>query len=138
MMHNRQHSTESTDISSQQAKVIAALIKGESVTHATREAGVDRTTFYLWRRSDPAFEAELNRAKREQVEAIRAQLHPLVDTAVSTVREVLTGHDVPAAVRLKAAVTVLQAFGAQTPAPIGETDPEKIRQMQQFDVLACL
>jgi hypothetical protein len=63
---------------------------------------------------------------------------PLVDTAVSTVREVLTGHDVPAAVRLKAAVTVLQAFGAQTPAPIGETDPEKIRQMQQFDVLACL
>jgi hypothetical protein len=62
----------------------------------------------------------------EQVEAIRAQLHTLVDTAVSPVREILAGSDVPAGVRLKAAVIVLGAFKAQVPGPIGTTDPKRL------------
>ena len=45
------------------------------------------------------------------MDAMRAQLRGLADTAVSTVREMLTGMDVPAGVRLKAALAVLQSVG---------------------------
>jgi hypothetical protein len=58
---------------------------------------VDRSTFYLWLKSDTAFEAELNRAKREQRDALRAQLRELTGVAMSTVREMVIGPDFPQA-----------------------------------------
>lgn len=123
MKRNQQHSTKSTpELAPHQADVIAALMRGASVTDATRQANVDRTTFYLWIKSDVIFQAELNRAKQEQAEAMRAQLRGLADAAVSTVREMLTGADVPAGVRLKAALAVLQATGTFDPQDAGTTD----------------
>jgi hypothetical protein len=43
---------------------------GATVTNATKQANVDRTTFYRWLKSDATFLAQLNRAQQEQVEAI--------------------------------------------------------------------
>ena len=132
MKRNQQHSTKSTpELAPHRADVIAALMRGASVTDATREANVDRTTFYLWLKSDAAFQAELNRAKQEQAEAMRAQLRGLADAAVSTVREMLTGADIPAGVRLKAALTVLQAMGTLEPQEGATTDPEDIERDQK-------
>ena len=132
MKRNQQHSTKSTpELSPHQADVITALMGGASVTDATRQANVDRTTFYLWIKSDAVFQAELNRAKQEQAEAMRAQLRGLADAAVSTVREMLTGADIPAGVRLKAALTVLQATGTLEPQDSGTTDPEDIERVQR-------
>jgi AcrR family transcriptional regulator len=129
MRRNQRNSTESTTrLARQQADVIAALMRGASVTDATREANVDRTTFYLWLKSDAAFQAELNRAKQEQAEAMRAQLRGLADVAVSTIREMLTGADVPAGLRLKAALAVLQTTGMLKAEEIGTTDPESIER----------
>jgi AcrR family transcriptional regulator len=136
MRRNQQNSTESTaELGHEQTAVIMALMGGATVTDATKQANIDRTTFYLWLRSDAIFQAELNRAKQEQMDAMRAQLRGLADTAVSTVREMLTGTDVPAGVRLKAALAVLQGVGAQDPEPIGGVDPAKIEselQRQSF------
>ena len=127
MGRTQQKSTESTaELGPQQAEVIAALMRGATVTDATKQANVDRTTFYFWLRSDATFQAELNRARREQIDAMRAQLRGLADTAVSTVREMLNGADVPAGVRLKAALAVLQSVGTLEPEPIGKVDPQKI------------
>jgi AcrR family transcriptional regulator len=127
MRANQQTSTESTPgLSAQQADVITALMRGATVTDATKQANVERTTFYLWLRSDANFQAELNRARQEHMDAMRAQLRGLADTAVSTVREMLSGADVPAGVRLKAALAVLQSVGTLEPEPIGKTDPQKI------------
>ena len=135
MRRNQQNSTASTpELAPQQAAVITALVRGATVTDATRQAGVDRTTFYLWLRSDATFQAELNRAKQEQMDAMRAQLRGLAETAVSTVREMLTGADVPAGVRLKAALAVLQGMGTLEPEDIGETDPAVIKEEQMFDL----
>jgi hypothetical protein len=132
MKKNQQHSTESTtELARHQAEVITALMRGASVTDATRQANVDRTTFYLWIKSDAVFQAELNRAKQEQAEAMRAQLRGLADAAVSTVREMLTGADIPAGVRLKAALTVLQAMGTLEPQEGATTDPEDIERDQK-------
>jgi hypothetical protein len=128
MSRTRRNSTESTnELARQQTSVIADLVRGATVTDATRQAGVDRSTYYLWLRSDATFEAELNRAEREQIDAMRAQLGGLADAAVSTIREMLTGADVPAGLRLKAALAVLQATGALE-SGVGATDPEAIEQ----------
>jgi hypothetical protein len=132
---SQQKSTESTvELEPQQAEVIAALVRGATVTDATKQASVDRTTFYLWLRTDAAFQAELNRAKQEQADNKRAQLQGLAETAVSTVREMLTGSDVPAGVRLKAALAVLQSAGALDREAIGKTDPAAIKAEKMFDL----
>ena len=124
MRQRQQNSTESTvALVPQQTEVIMALVRGATVTDATRQANIDRTTFYLWLKSDANFLAELNRAKKEQTDAIRAQFRDLADSAVSTVREMLTRTDVPPAVRLRAALAVI---GTLTAEPIGETDPKRI------------
>ena len=135
MRRNPQKSTESTpEIEPEQAEVITALIRGATITDATRRANVDRSTFYLWLKSDAAFEAELNRAKREQRDALRAQFRELAEVAMSTVRAMLTGPDVPPAVRLRAAIAVLQSVGTLEPEEIGETDPAAIRERRQFNL----
>ena len=139
MKKNRQFSTESTAVlAQQQTAVISALIGGATVTDATKAANVDRTTFYLWQKTDACFQAELNRAKHEQMKAMHAQLLGLADTAVSTVREMLNGPNVPAGVRLKAALAVLQSVGALEPEPIGKVDPKKIANDMFMDTLTDL
>jgi hypothetical protein len=66
------------------------------------------------------------------MDAMRAQLRGLADTEVSTVRDMLTGTDVPAGVRLKAALAVLQSVGTLEPEAIGWVDPAKIEfELQQ-------
>jgi hypothetical protein len=128
MKRNRQNATESTlEIAPQQAEVIMALARGATVTDATKQANVDRTTFYLWRKSDVTFQVELNRAKQEQVDALRTKLQALADPALFTIREMLNGRDIPAGVRLKAALAVLQSIGTLKPEQIGDTDPDAIR-----------
>ena len=67
-------------------------------------AGVDRSTVYRWMGSDPVFAAELNRARRDQAEAIRGELRDLAAEAVRTLRHLVTSQYVPPAVRLRAAV----------------------------------
>ena len=139
MRRNPQKSTKSTpEIEPEQAEVITALVRGATITDATRRANVDRSTFYLWLKSDAAFEAELNRAKREQRDALRAQLRELAGVAMSTVREMLTGPDVPPVVRLRAAIAVLQSVGTLEPEEIGETDPAAIWERRQFTLAGLL
>jgi AcrR family transcriptional regulator len=104
-MDNRQKSTEST-LATEQAEVIASLVSGATVTAATKAAGVGRSTFYLWMKSDADFVAELNRAQKERETAVRAQLDSLADAALDALREMLDP-DTPPAVRLKAALQIL-------------------------------
>jgi AcrR family transcriptional regulator len=108
-MNDQQNSTESTrGLRPHQAEVIAALMHGATVTDAAERANVDRTTFYLWLRSDSKFQAELDRARQEQTDAMRARLRGLAAMAVSTLEEMLTDMNVPPGVRLKAALAILQ------------------------------
>jgi transposase-like protein len=107
----QQNSTQST-LTPKQIEVIEALASGASVTDAARRAGVDRSTVYLWMRDDDNFEAELSLARRECADTMRARLRELAEDAVKAVRELMTGTDVSAAVRLRAALSVLQGLGA--------------------------
>jgi hypothetical protein len=134
MRTNQQNSTKSTaTLTQQQWEMIAALVRGATVTDATKQANVDRTTFYLWLKSDATFVAELNRAKQEQTDAIRAQLRGLADTAMATLREMLIGAEISPGVRLKAALSVLQSLGSLEPEPIGKTEPDQVETQQFLD-----
>jgi hypothetical protein len=57
---------------------------------------------------------------------------------MSTIREMLTGPDVPPGVRLRAAIAVLQSMGTLEPEEIGETDPAAIRERRQFNLAGLL
>lgn len=121
----QRNSTDST-LTRQQVEVISALVRGESVTDATRAANVDRTTYYLWRQ-ESCFVAELNRAKRESVDAMRGELRGLSNLAAVAIREILTGTEIPPGVRLKAAMAVLAATGSLEPEVIGPGTPGGVR-----------
>jgi hypothetical protein len=131
-----QKSTESTArVSQNQAAFIAALMKGASVTDAAKQANVDRSTYYLWVRSDPNFVAELNQAKQERLDWVHAQIRDLVPASVATIKDALTGPDVPWPVRVKVAFTVLQIAGAVEPEEIGDTNPKRIASTQVFEAM---
>lgn len=131
-MAKPQNSTNSTTaLTQQQSELIVALVAGATITDAAQKAGCDRGTYYQWLR-DPEFEAELNRAKLERANVLRTQIRDLADTAVSTLREMLTGTDIPPGIKLKAALTVLQCSCTLTPETVGLTDASQIRLAETY------
>jgi len=108
---SRQNSTVST-LEPNQLAVIEALVSGSSITEAAQKAGVHRATLYNWRKTSPEFDNQLALAQRECADTLRAQLRGLADDAVKVVRETMTDTKISPAVRLKAALSVLQSLGA--------------------------
>jgi hypothetical protein len=103
-----------------QYRAIGALLAGSTVTDAAKSAGVSRATVHRWLAGDPDFMAAYNMARREAAEALRQRLRGMGHEAVEALRELLTDRDTPPAVRLRAAMEVLQV--AASP-PGGPTDP---------------
>jgi uncharacterized protein YdbL (DUF1318 family) len=130
--YSKETKSSTAPLTSQQSLVIMARVQGATVTEATQQANIDRTTYYLWLKN-PNFEAELNRAKKDLTDARRAKLQDLAETATSTLKELLTGTDVPANIRLKAAITVLGSLGTLEREPGGEIDPERIKMAHLLD-----
>ena len=113
-----------TELTVSQCSAVAALVVSSSVTDAASRAGVDRSTVHRWLADDPRFVAALNQAKRDALDAIRSQVRAGASEAVQVVRDILASHEVGPAVRLKAALALLQSVGALAPDVIGPTDPE--------------
>jgi hypothetical protein len=72
-----------------------------------------------WLRGEPECIAELNRAKSFRTERLRAEVRPLASDATATLRELVSGPDVPPPVRLRASLAILQAVDAVKVEPIG-------------------
>ncbi|MBV9039284.1 MAG: helix-turn-helix domain-containing protein [Acidobacteriaceae bacterium] len=117
-------------LQTQKMEVIAALMRGSNVADATKEVGVDRSTFYLWSKTDSAFVAELNRQKSEHAQTLRNQIRDLVPEAIKTMRDLLTNTETPAVVRLKTAMTILESACSLKPENFGSLDAEEIQQMR--------
>jgi hypothetical protein len=84
-------------------------------------------------KTDAYFVAELNRAREERADALRAQFSELAAEASNVVSDLLRSEDTPAAVRLKAALCVLRAVGALGSRAIGLTDPDAIEEIWKQD-----
>lgn len=117
------------DLSQRQQAAINALLRGSTMTDAAKKAKVDRTTLYRWI-EDPEFEAVYNRERRDLQATLRRQMSLLAEEAVDTVRNLLTSEEVPASVRLRAAMTVLERNQLRSDQH-GPTDPEKVRRLRE-------
>jgi hypothetical protein len=122
-----------TDLAPAQGRAVAALASGATLAAAAVAAGVSRPTVYAWIDTVPAFTAELNRARAEQHESIRGELRDLATAAVRTLRELVESPATPPAVRLRAALAVLESVRAEA---IGPTDPADIEHANQSRELA--
>jgi hypothetical protein len=113
---------------------VLSLLAGSTMTAAAADAGVGRTTIYRWCNQDPQFIAVLNQLRAELAESVLAEVRALGPRAVQVLRQLLVGRRVPAAVRLRAALEVLEVLREQR---LGPTDEEQARRaIAQDRVLA--
>lgn len=113
-----QHATEfdaisHLNISPTQAKVVAALARGGTITRAARATGVHRTTIHNWFRNEPEFKAAVQLAQREFITTLADSVRELGDLAIDALRDVLI-HGA-STTRLKAALAVLERAGSTNP-----------------------
>jgi hypothetical protein len=121
---------EASSLTPNQLKAIEALMRGASISGAAAAAGVDRTTVHRWLRDDVEFLAAYNAARRDLADGIQGELRGLAGDAVRTIRKVMRSPKSPAAVRLKAALTVLETMGGMVTESIGPTDADAIRDQR--------
>jgi hypothetical protein len=97
-----------SDLNAKDQLLAASLARGSSQAQAAREAGLaDRTV--RRRLADPDFVQLVVDARDEHVMRTTDRLASLTDKAVDTLDELVTAEDVPANVRLRAALGILNA-----------------------------
>ena len=90
-------------------------------------AGCESEAVAEWLRDDPEFIAGLNRAKLFRRERLRADVLSLASDAMATLRELVSGSDVPPSVRLRASLAILEAADALKVEDIGPTTAEAVQ-----------
>jgi AcrR family transcriptional regulator len=79
-----------------------------SVSAAARAAGVHRTTIHHWQRTSKEFSAAVDQARREFTESLADDMLDLAWAAIRALEDLISNPKTPPAVRLKAALAVLQ------------------------------
>ncbi len=100
-------------VSPQQFDVICALSSGATITAAAEAAGIHRNTIVNWRRNSPPFQHAFAHAQYDRALFFREKTEGLVDLAFQTLQAILVDPGTPAAVRLKAALAIINT--ASTP-----------------------
>ena len=113
-----------------QQQVLQALVAGESISAAAKEAGIHRSTVHLWTQKHADFARALLAARHHRVEFLLDELGSLADLALDTFRHILSDEQAPASVRLKAAMEIVKLVEAQRPS-VRETTIAEV----QFDRL---
>ena len=80
-----------------------------------------------WLRDDPEFIAGLNRTKSFQRDRLRADVLSLASDAMATLRELVSGPNVPPSVRLRASLAILDAANALKAEELGPTSAEGVQ-----------
>ena len=102
-------------LSPKQLEVLAHLAAGLTVTRAARKASIHRSTIYLWLKQCPAYRAALETHLNIFSEAMTDRLRELHLQAIDALEDSLCGPESTPAVRLRAALYILEGSGAQSP-----------------------
>jgi hypothetical protein len=86
----------------------------------------DLETAAEWLQGDPEFVAALNRAKSFRRERLRAEVRSMASDAMATLRELVSGPDVPPSVRLRASLAIIQAADALNIEAIGPMSADAV------------
>lgn len=117
-MQTTSPSTKFTPLTPLQMQVVQSLASGSSVSAAAEQAGLHRSTIYLWTRSIPGFNEILSSLRQQRASRMIDEIGDLADLAIDTFRHILTDTSAPAAARLKAALEIVKIVDAQrAPAP---------------------
>jgi hypothetical protein len=77
----------------------------------------------------------LNRAKTYRAEQLRADVRSRASETVATLRGLVSGPDVPPAVRLRASLAILEAANAMKAETIGPTSARGVKASMDHRVL---
>ena len=115
-------------------KALAALLDSNTITEAAEKAGITRQTLYGYMRDDAdfsrAYKIAQERIALEQAETIAEERRRAKDTIFSIMEDTAQ----PAAVRLKAAESVLEATEAQEVRQRKIINANLERQSNPFDI----
>jgi uncharacterized protein YecA (UPF0149 family) len=93
-------------LSTAQLDAVVYLAAGISVSATAQQLDVHRATIHNWLKL-PEFQAEVRQAREDHAEYLQAKLKEIADLALDTIRQTLTDPAVSPAVKLKAALAVL-------------------------------
>jgi uncharacterized protein (UPF0147 family) len=99
-------STTATELTAKQAKVLCALVNGQTIDNAAESAGLTAQTVYRWLR-DKTFSDEYRTMRRDVVSQATASLQAACGDAVSTLRTIANDSKAPASSRVSAARAIL-------------------------------
>ena len=119
-------STDLNALTAVQQQVLQALVAGTSITAASQDAGVHRTSVHLWTRQHPHFARALLDARQEKADRLLDELTDLADLAINTFRHLLSDENASPATRLKAAMEIVKLVESQRPAQRQAT-PEEVK-----------
>ena len=106
-----------TVLTSTQEQVLSLIAAGSTATAAAASAGIHRNTISNWLRGSPAFSQALACIHFDRALHWREQAESLAPGAVETIRGIMADVAAPAAVRLKAALAILDKAAAPLSPP---------------------
>jgi hypothetical protein len=124
-----------------QEQVLALIAAGSTATAAAASAGIHRNTISNWVRASPAFSQALACVHFDRALYWREQAESLAPGAVDTIRAIMADASAPAAVRLKAALAILDKAAAPLPSPPSEpapVHPESVHNHAQVPLPAAV
>ncbi len=104
-----------------QQHVLLALVAGQRISAAAKEAGIHRSTVHLRTQKHPDFARILLAARHHRANGLLDELGDLADLAIDTFRQLLSDEQAPASVRLKAAMEIVKLVESQRPYPYGSS-----------------
>ena len=114
-----------------QLNAIDALVSGATDSETAAAVGVTRQTVNVWRNRDPAFQAELNRRRRDIWGHSTDRLRALIPQALGVLEGALAVNPDPAL-----ALKILQLAGVADPAaPLGATGPTTAAAVIDAEIL---
>jgi hypothetical protein len=112
-MPNPSTTTNFTPLTPIQMQVLQSLASGSTVSAAAEQAGLHRSTIYLWTRTIPGFNQVLADLRQQRASRLVDELGDLADLAIDTFRHILSDDKAPPAARLKAAMEIVKMVDAQ-------------------------
>ena len=122
-----QHNATLERLSPAQVIAIDAMLAGKTITAAASAAEVDRATVHRWLKDDFAFQAELNRGRREMRRATLGNLERLAAKAADCIEKAIDQGDV------KSALEILKRLHLFAAGPIGSDDPAELASDAELD-----
>jgi hypothetical protein len=118
-------------LTANQEQAILLLAKGETVTATAAAVGVTRQTVSEWLNRDADFRAELNRVRKETLDAGADKLRGMLQKALDALQAGFDSEDLSTRERAQLGMALLKNMGlVQRASAVGSTNADDIRSSQ--------